>query len=141
MGVRLAGGRNRAGTAAAVAGIMLAGLLTAGCTHETASQRKALASCTRFAISVIEHHITVRSLPAACHGLTRAQVNAAADIALAETAGKVRSVKRDRIARTRPLLGYPRASFPASRTRRRSPRWDPSLPAARRWPWSPWSPG
>ena len=113
MGVRLAAGRNRAGTAAAVAGIMLAGLLTAGCTHETASQRAALASCTRFAISVIEHHITVRSLPAACHGLTRAQVNAAADIALAETAGKVRSVTRDRIARTRPLLGYPLASFPA----------------------------
>jgi hypothetical protein len=113
MGVRLASWRNRSRLAGAAAGVILAGLLAAGCTHESASQRLALASCTRFAISVIEHHITVRSLPTACHGLTRAQVNAAADTALAETAGKVRSVKRDRIARTRPLLGYPLASFPA----------------------------
>ena len=113
MGVRLAGWRSGAGTAGAVAGLMLTGLLATGCTHEPASQRQALASCTRFAISVIERHLTVRSLPAACRGLTRAQVNAAADIALAETAGKVRRVTRDRIARTRPLLGYPLASFPA----------------------------
>jgi hypothetical protein len=113
MGVRLAGWRNLAGTAGAVAGIILAGLLAAGCTHESASQRIALASCTRFAIHVIERHLTVRSLPAACRGLTRAQVNAAADAALAETAGKVRSVQRARITRTRPLLGYPLASFAA----------------------------
>jgi hypothetical protein len=113
MGVRLAGWRSRAGTAGAVAGLLLAGLLATGCTHEPTSQRQALASCTRFAISVIERHLTVRSLPAACHGLTRAQVNAAADTALAETAGKVRRVKRDRVAGTRPLLGYPLASFAA----------------------------
>jgi hypothetical protein len=113
MGVRLAGWRGRAGTARAVAGITIAGLLAAGCTHESASQRLALASCTRFAIHVIERHLTIRSLPAACHGLTRAQVNAAADAALAETAGKVRRVKGARITWTRPLLGYPLASFAA----------------------------
>ena len=113
MGVRLAAWRGRAGLAGAVAGLVLAGLLAAGCTHEPASQRLAEASCIRFAISAIEHHVTVRSLPAACHGLTRAQVTAAADTALAATAGKVRRVKRDRIEETRPLLGYPLASFPA----------------------------
>jgi hypothetical protein len=113
MGVRLAAWRGRARLAVAVSGIVLAGLLAAGCTHEPAGQRLAEATCIRFAINAIEHHVTVRSLPAACHGLSRAQVSAAADTALAATAGKVRPVKRDRIEETRPLLGYPLASFPA----------------------------
>jgi hypothetical protein len=113
MGARPAARRNPVRRACAVAGVVLAGLLAAGCAHEPASQRRAEAACTRFAISAIEHHLTIRSLPAACHGLTRAEVNAAADTALADTAGKVRKVKRDRIEETRPLLGYPLASFAA----------------------------
>jgi hypothetical protein len=113
MGMRLAAWRDPAGMAVAVAGAVLAGLLATGCTQQPASQRLAEESCIRFAISAIEHHVTVRSLPTACHGLTRAQVSAAADTALAVTAGKVRRVKRDRNEETRPLLGYPLASFPA----------------------------
>jgi hypothetical protein len=113
MGTRPAAWRNPVRRACAVAGVVLAGLLAAGCAHEPAGQRRAEAACTRFAISAIEHHLTIRSLPAACHGLTRAEVNAAADTALADTAGKVRKVKRDRIQETRPLLGYPLASFAA----------------------------
>ncbi len=111
MGVRPVGWRNPVRRACAVAGVVLAGLLGAGCAHEPASQRQAEAACTRFATGAIEHHLTIRSLPAACHGLTRAQVSAAADAALAATAGKVRTVKRDRLEETRPLLGYPLASF------------------------------
>jgi hypothetical protein len=111
MGARPGGWRNPVRGAFTVAGVVLAGLLAAGCAHEPASQRQAEAACTRFAIGAIEHHLTIRSLPAACHGLTRAQVSAAADAALAATAGKVRTAKRDRIEETRPLLGYPLASF------------------------------
>ncbi len=111
MGTRPVGWRNPVRRACAVAGMVLAGLLAAGCAHAPASQRQAEAACTRFAIGAIERHLTIRSLPAACHGLTRAQVSAAADAALAATAGKVRKLKRDRIEETRPLLGYPLASF------------------------------
>jgi hypothetical protein len=111
MGARPAAWRNPVRRVCAVAGVVLAGLLAAGCAHEPASQRRAEAGCTRFVISAIEHHLTVRSLPAACHGLTRAQVNAAADAALAVTAGRRHRVNRERLAEIRPLLGYTLARF------------------------------
>jgi hypothetical protein len=89
------------------AGVMLAGLLAAGCTHEAASARRAtVQSCTRFGITALKHHVTVTSLPAACRGLTKAQVNSAADSALdaviSTVHGKVRM--RARVLELSPLL-------------------------------------
>jgi hypothetical protein len=113
MDVRPAAWRDPVRMAVAVAGIVLAGLFAAGCGQEPAGQRLARAGCTRFAISAIEHHLVVRSLPTACHGLTTAQVNAAADTALAVTAGRKHRVNRERLAEIRPLLGYTLARFAA----------------------------
>lgn len=58
-------------------------------------------SCVQFGIGAIRHHVTVTSLPPACRGLTRAQVNLAVSSALRAAAtgayGKAR--QRARIAR------------------------------------------
>lgn len=114
MGVQMSAWRNRAIKIFAVAGVVLAGLLAAGCSHEPASQRLAAESCTRFAISAIKRHITITGLPAACRGLTRAQVNSAAGAALAATFGHPHKViiAREHQQELRPLLLHPVGTFP-----------------------------
>jgi hypothetical protein len=104
--------------ASVAAGVMLAGLLAAGCTHGTASARRAsVASCTRFSLSALKRHVTVTSLPAACQGLTKAQVNFAADSALdaiiGTVHGKVRM--RARVLELSPLLVHLVNTAPAQR--------------------------
>lgn len=105
--------------ASAVAGVMLAGLLAAGCTHVPASvpagQQAALKACTKFAIGALKHHVTVTSLPAACQGLTRAQMNFAALSALDAIAGTVHGAVRlrGRAQELRPLLTHPVTTLPA----------------------------
>jgi hypothetical protein len=72
-------------------------------------------SCAEFGISAIKHHVTVTSLPAACRGLTRAQVNLAVGQALYAMTSNVHG-KAERRARTRelsPLLGRLVATVPA----------------------------
>jgi hypothetical protein len=105
--------------ASVAAGVMLAGLLAAGCTHGTASARRAsVASCTRFSLSALKRHVTVTSLPAACQGLTKAQVNFAADSALdaiiGTVHGKVRM--RARVLELSPLLVHLVNTVPAQRS-------------------------
>jgi hypothetical protein len=105
--------------ASAAAGVMLAGLLAAGCAHEAPSARRAtVASCTQFSISALKRHVTVTSLPAACQGLTKAQVNFAADSALdaiiSTVHGKVRM--RARVLELSPLLVHLVNTVPAQRS-------------------------
>ncbi|HEY6279342.1 MAG TPA: hypothetical protein VIX86_23770 [Streptosporangiaceae bacterium] len=93
----------------AIAGFVLAGLALAGCAHQPpARQQASLASCTAFSISVLRHHVTVTSLPAACRGLTKSQLHRAAGTALQAVAeavpGKVRILPRARELRL--LLGH-----------------------------------
>jgi manganese efflux pump family protein len=100
--------------ASAVAGVMLAGL-AAGCSHQSAGpQRASVQSCIQFGISAIKHHVTVTSVPAACQGLTRAQVNFAVGSALHVMAigpgGKVG--QRKRVAKFSPFLAHLAASVP-----------------------------
>jgi hypothetical protein len=94
---------------------MLAGLLAAGCAQQPAGQQAAVESCTRFATSALRHHVTVTSVPAACHGLTRAQLNLAAVTALGAIASTVHGAVRlrGRAQELRPLLAHPVATFPA----------------------------
>ena len=116
MRVRLATRRNCALTAAAVAGVILAALLAAGCTHEpTGAQRARMESCTQFGISAIKHHVTVTPLPAACSGLTKAQVSSAADDALRAILSSVHGRVRihARAKELAPLLGRVVAAVPA----------------------------
>ena len=75
-------------------------------------------SCAEFGISAIQHHVTVTSLPAACRGLTRAQVNLAVGQALYAMTSNVHG-KAQRRARARelsPLLGQLVTTVPAQRS-------------------------
>ena len=114
MNVRPTARRRCAIRASAVAGVMLAGL-AAGCSHQSAGpQRASVESCIQFGISAIKHHVTVTSVPAACQGLTRAQVNFAVGSALHVMAigpgGKVG--QRKRVAKFSPFLAHLAASVP-----------------------------
>ncbi len=64
-------------------------------------------SCKQFGIHAIEHHVMVRTLPAACRGLSRAQVNYAVGSAVRSVADRERgkAQQRARAARLAPLLG------------------------------------
>ncbi len=113
----------------AVAGVMLAGLVAAGCTHQSASPRRAsVESCIQFGISAIKRHVTVISVPAACQGLTRAQVNFAVGSALHAMAdrahGKAR--QRKRAGKLSPFLAHLVTTVPEQRSRPPA-----SAPAAR----------
>ena len=103
----------------AAAGVMLAGLLAAGCARGPAGpQRPSVESCAEFGISAIQHRVTVTSLPAACRGLTRAQVNLAVGQALYAMTSNVHG-KAQRRARARelsPLLGQLVTTVPAQRS-------------------------
>lgn len=109
MGLRLGSGRNHAGRAAALGGIVLAGLLAAGCAHQTARPRRAsVRSCARASISAIRHRAALTSLPAACRGLTAAQLNMAADAAVNATSGTMhgKTLARARRRELSPLLPH-----------------------------------
>jgi manganese efflux pump family protein len=97
---------------------MLAGLLAAGCAQRPAGPpRPSVESCAEFGVTAIQHHVTVTSLPAACRGLTRAQVNLAVGQALYAMTSNVHG-KAQRRARARelsPLLGRLVSTVPAQR--------------------------
>jgi len=105
--------------ASAAAGAVLAGLLAAGCARGPAGPpRPSVESCAEFGISAIKHRVTVTSLPPACRGLTRAQVNLAVGQALYAMTGNVHG-KAQRRARARelsPLLGHLVSTVPAQRS-------------------------
>jgi hypothetical protein len=119
MSMRLGTRRGRASRACAVAGAVLTGLLAAGCGHGPAApQRASVESCTLFGINAIKHHVTVTSLPTACRGLTRAQVNFAVGHAIDAMAATVHGKARLR-ARARdlsPLLAHLVTTVPAQRS-------------------------
>ena len=99
--------RRRPATAGVLAATLLSGLLAAGCAPPPASPRRAtVRSCTRFSASALRHHVTVTSLPAACQGLTRRQLYAAADAAVRTLAGTMhgKTLHRARMRELSPLL-------------------------------------
>lgn len=75
--------------AAAVAGGMLTVMLAAGCaTQPSGPQGATVATCTAYGVRAIRHHIVVKWQPAACRGLTKAQMNFAVGRAIYEVAGR-----------------------------------------------------
>ena len=110
--------------ASAAAGVMLAGLLATGCAHGPAAPpRASVESCAEFGITAIKHRVTVTSLPAACRGLTKAQVNLAVGQALYAMTSNVHG-KAERRARARelsPLLGRLVTTVPAQRSPPQAP--------------------
>jgi len=117
---------------AGVAGGMLLAFLAAGCgapvghAHVTASRMSTVAAhttsernagegaprgtvqdCTAYGVYAIEHRITVTRTPAACQGLSRAEINQAAARAIIQAAGGVRkAVWRKRAAEVAPFLRH-----------------------------------
>jgi manganese efflux pump family protein len=113
-----------------VAGGMLLALFAAGCgtpaMHVTAGRMSTTAAhttssrnagsstpqgtvegCTDYAVYAIEHRITVTEIPAACQGLSRAEVNQAAARAIIRVAGGVRkAIWRKRAAEVAPYLEH-----------------------------------
>jgi len=98
---------------------MLAGLLAAGCARGPAGPPPpSVESCAEFGIGAIKHHVTVTSLPAACRGLTRAQVNLAVGQALYAMTSNVhgKAERRARVRELSPLLGRLVTTVPAQRS-------------------------
>ena len=118
MSMRPTARRSCAIRASVATGVVLAGLAAAGCTHQstqsTGPQRASVESCIQFGISAIKHHITVTTVPAACQGLTRAQVNFAVGSALhVMTIGRGGKVgERKRVAKFSPFLAHLAATVP-----------------------------
>lgn len=119
---------NPAAAAFLAAGLVLAGLAAAGCSRQPETPRASVESCIQYGIAAIRHHVTVTSLPPACRGLTRAQVNFAVGSALHSVAsgagGKVR--QRERIAKVSHFLEHLAAAVPPQRSEPQAP-----APAAR----------
>jgi hypothetical protein len=117
-GVLLAPRRGRAFRARAVTAVMAAALLAAGCAHgPTGPQPPSVESCTTFGINAIKHHITVTALPAACRGLTKAQVNFAVGRAIYASTGTVHGKARRRALALKlsPLLAQLVSKVPPQR--------------------------
>lgn len=110
-------GRRNPATAFLAAGLVLAALAAAGCSSQPETPRASVESCIQFGIAAIRHHVTVTSLPPACQGLTRAQVDFAVGSALHSAAigarGKV--AQRERIAEASHFLEHLVATVPPRR--------------------------
>ena len=69
--------------AAVIAGALLAAFLAAGCGTQNAAPQPgrapqgSVSACTAFGVRAIDQHLTVTREPAACQGLSKAQVNLA----------------------------------------------------------------
>jgi hypothetical protein len=101
------GREHPAATALLAAGLGFAALAT-GCSHQLATARASVGSCTQFGIAAIRHHVTVTALPPACRGLTRAEVNFAVGTALRSAAGGAggKAGQHRRIAAASPYLEH-----------------------------------
>ena len=74
--------------AAAIAGAVLTAFLAAGCgAPSPAAQPGTVQACADYGVRAIEHHVTVTWMPAACRGLSKAQVNQAVGKAVYLVAG------------------------------------------------------
>jgi hypothetical protein len=126
--VRIPRPRRQATTAIVIAGVALAWLAVAGCSHQSATSRASVQSCIQFGTDAVRHRVTVTVLPPACQGLTRAQVNFAVARALhsaaAGTRGKAR--QRARIAEASRFLQHLVTALPEQRQVPQAP-----TPAAR----------
>ena len=98
-----------------VTGVVLA-WAAAGCSSPSAVTAGSQTSCYQFAAQAIQRHVTVTAVPAACQGMSQAEVNVAVSRALRAAAtgvhGKVR--RRQVIARDSPYVAWLIRAIPAS---------------------------
>jgi hypothetical protein len=99
---------------AAVAGGILVALLAVGCGSRAGGAAApgstgpaTVQGCAAYGVYAIQHRITVTSVPPACRGLSRAEINQAAANAIHRVAGAgPKPVWRRRAARVAPFLNY-----------------------------------
>lgn len=101
----------------AVPVLVIAALAVAGCSSQPRAARHSTESCVQFGMSAIRRHVTVTALPAACQGLTPAQIDAAAGAALRSAASGVRgkAQRRQRIVAASRYLAHMFVALPAPR--------------------------
>jgi len=110
----------RGGLVLAAAAMTLAAagaVLVTGCSAPGAGSRGSVASCARYGMNAIRHHVRVTTIPAACRGLSQVDVNVAVTRALHAAAAGVHGKAGERrlIARdSRYLAGLVRAAPEAS---------------------------
>jgi len=109
---------NRVAAALAIAGLVLAVFGAAGCSSQSATSQPSVEACTQFAIAAIRNHVTVTALPAACRGLTPAQIDSAASTALRSADDGVRNkaLKRQRIVAASRFIEHMFIAVPAQRS-------------------------
>jgi hypothetical protein len=78
-------------------------------------------ACTQFGVRAIRHHVTVTSLPPACRGLTRAQIDVAVGTALHSAAigARGKAAQRERVAKASHFLERLVTTVPAQRSQPR----------------------
>jgi manganese efflux pump family protein len=99
---------------AAVAGGILAALLAVGCGARADGTGApggvgpaTVQGCAAYGVYAIRHRITVTSVPSACQGLSRAEINQAAASAILQVAGGgPKPVWKKRAARAAPYVSY-----------------------------------
>ena len=96
-------------TTAAVAGGILLAWFAAGCGASSGgasgTPQATVSACTAYGVYAIQHRITVTRTPAACQGLSRAEINQAAARAIIQVAGGVRkAIWRKRASEAAPFL-------------------------------------
>jgi manganese efflux pump family protein len=98
-----------------VAGVVLAETV-AGCSSPRAVTGGTTDSCYLFALSAIQRHVTVTSVPPACQGLNQGEVNVAVGRALRAAAAGVRGrvAQRELIGRDRQYVADLIRAVPAS---------------------------
>ena len=116
----------------AATGAALAAVLLTGCSGHRASPRTSMSSCVQFGVDAISRHVTVTALPAACQGLSQAEVNQAVSRALRTVAagahGKV--AQRELIASDNPYLAHLVRAVPPAGKPAAAPVWGQPSQAA-----------
>ncbi|HET6186917.1 MAG TPA: MOSC domain-containing protein, partial [Trebonia sp.] len=109
---------NQVAVAVAAAGLVLAVSGAAGCSTQPDAPQPSVEACTQFAVAAIRNHVTVTTLPAACRGLTPAQVDSAAGTALRSADDGVRNkaLKRQRIVAASRFIERMFVAVPAQRS-------------------------
>ena len=91
---------------------VLVALLAAGCGAPTGNT---VEGCAEYGVQAIEHHVTVTRTPPPCHGLSAAQINQAAGMAIIRVAGGApKAVWRKRAGRAARYLGGLVTTVPSS---------------------------
>lgn len=91
----------------AVAGLLLAGLLAAGCAQQL-PRTASVTGCLRVSVAALRQHAALTALPGPCKGLRHARLTSVADAAVAAVAGPAhgKRLMRARLRELSPLLPH-----------------------------------